>query len=193
VISTSCSLLHVPYTVKSEAQLDEKYRVNFAFAEEKLSELTEIAQLADSPDYEQDSTYLANQAVIEHKSGDAFRYDDIRKKVSALTEADFVRSPSFEERRKLQKQALKLPLLPTTTIGSFPHTANVKKLRSRYNDGEINACEYTGAIRRKIAEVIEFQEKIGLDVLVHGEYERNDMVEYFGEKLAGFVFTKYTR
>lgn len=190
VISTSCSLLHVPYTVKNESQLEKKYLVHFAFAEEKLSELTRIAQLSEDPNYELDDSYIENQAIIKQKNDSEFRYEDIRKKVANLTEGDFIRKPAFEERRKLQKRRLKLPLLPTTTIGSFPQTPDVKKLRRRYKSGEINASEYRGAIHRKIAEVIELQEEIGLDVLVHGEYERNDMVEYFGEKLAGFVFTK---
>ncbi len=190
VLSASCSLLYVPYSVRGESQLAEKYAAHFAFAEEKLAELAELAQLSDDPHYAQNGNYLENQAVIGQKNDSEFRYEDIRERVANLMEADFIRKPAFEERRKLQKRALKLPLLPTTTIGSFPQTADVKKLRSRYRNGEINASEYTGEINRKITEVIELQEEIGLDVLVHGEYERNDMVEYFGEKLAGFVFTK---
>ncbi len=190
VISTSCSLLHVPYTVKNETGLDEKYLAHLAFAEEKLSELAEIARLVDSRDYRSDSSYLANRAIISKKSGEDFRREDVRRKVALLEEKDFVRTPSFEERRELQKKVLQLPLLPTTTIGSFPQTTEIKKLRSLYKKGELNTDEYASAIKEKIAEVVKFQESIGLDVLVHGEYERNDMVEYFGEKLAGFVFTK---
>lgn len=190
VLSASCSLLHVPYTVKNEPQLAEKYAVHFAFAEEKLAELSELAGLSDDPHDEQNKKYAENLAVMGQKNDGEFRYDDIRERIAGLTEADFVRKPAFEERRKRQKQALNLPLLPTTTIGSFPQTADVKKLRSRYKNGEIAAAEYTDAIKGKIAEAVGLQEEIGLDVLVHGEYERNDMVEYFGEKLDGFVFTK---
>lgn len=190
VVSTSCSLLHVPYTVTNELQLEQKYLAHFAFAEEKLTELFELARLSEDPNYEERESYRANLAAVGRKDDDAFRDDDLRERISSLTEEDFVRRPSFEKRRKLQKEALKLPPLPTTTIGSFPQTDDVKRLRSRYKAGGMGEAEYTGAIRQKIAEAIALQEKIGLDVLVHGEYERNDMVEYFGERLGGFVFTQ---
>lgn len=189
VISTSCSLLHIPYTVKNEKQLPKKYLIHLAFAEEKLTELAEISQLSDSSDYRNASAYLANQAIISQKSDSEFKYTDIRKKVSDLKESDFTRIPLFAERRKLQKQVLNLPPLPTTTIGSFPQTNDVKKLRSQYKSGEIGVSDYLNAIKMKITDVIKLQENIGLDVLVHGEYERNDMVEFFGEKLSGFIFT----
>lgn len=190
VVSTSCSLLHVPYTVDNEQQIDAKYRIHFAFAQEKLSELTEIAQLSDDNDYEQSTDYIKNRDILSQKAGADFEYSDIREKAAALSKNDFIRKPAFEERRTIQKSALKLPLLPTTTIGSFPQTALIRKLRSQYKAGELDADKYNDDIKERITNVIRFQEDIGLDVLVHGEFERNDMVEYFGEKLAGFVFTK---
>jgi 5-methyltetrahydropteroyltriglutamate--homocysteine methyltransferase len=190
VINTSCSLLHVPYTTENETQIDSKYRVHFAFAQEKLKELKELAQLADEGNYQQNANYIKNCDILTQKADVDFEHRDIRGKVAALNENDFIRKPSFEERRKIQKAALKLPLLPTTTIGSFPQTAEVRKLRRQYKNGEIDTSTYSSAIKKKIAEIIRFQEDIGLDILVHGEFERNDMVEYFGEKLAGFIFTK---
>ena len=107
-----------------------------------------------------------------------------------MTERDFTRQPAFEEREKLQREALRLPILPTTTIGSFPQTGEVKALRKKLRKGEICPEEYEAGVRQKIADCIALQEELGLDVLVHGEYERNDMVEYFGENLEGFLFTR---
>lgn len=190
VLSTSCSLLHVPYTVKNELQLEEKYLVHFAFAEEKLRELSELAELSDDPSFSHNEKYVANLKIIRQKTGAEYRFDDVREKAASLSESDFTRLPLFDERRKIQKEQLGLPLLPTTTIGSFPQTAEVRRLRRRYKAGEIDAAAYKDAIHERIRGVIALQEEIGLDVLVHGEFERNDMVEYFGEKLDGFLFTK---
>lgn len=190
VLSTSCSLLHVPYTVKSEPQLDETYRVHLAFAQEKLTELSELARLSDEKTYGIQAGFLKNEEIIGQKQDNAFCHPDVREQIKALDESAFHRKPSFKTRQKLQKDALRLPPLPTTTIGSFPQTGDVRQLRRDYKNGAISATTYETAIQRKIADVIALQEEIGLDVLVHGEYERNDMVEYFGEKLSGFLFTK---
>lgn len=188
VINTSCSLLHVPYTVQSEAQLDESIRSAFAFAEEKLEELSELKALVDDNAYKHSPTFIANaqvQGAARHKSETS-----VQQRIDGLTDADFTRSPAFAERVALQNEALQLPLLPTTTIGSFPQTREVKLNRSRFKKGEITAEQYEQNLRGMIKECISLQEKLGLDVLVHGEFERNDMVEYFGEKLSGFLFTK---
>lgn len=190
VINTSCSLLHVPYTVEAETALDEKYLAHFSFAKEKLSELREISLLSDKSDYKNECSFKNNAAILKNKAADAFCFADIREKVAGLKNADFIRKPSFDERRKIQKKELDLPLLPTTTIGSFPQTAEVRKLRRDLKSGAVTKEQYDDEIKKRIETVIRFQEKIGLDVLVHGEFERNDMVEYFGEKLDGFVFTK---
>lgn len=190
VLGTSCSLLHVPYTVHNEPDLAETFREHFAFAEEKLEELAELARLSDDAAWATDAAFLRNRAILARKQDAAFRFNDVRAAVSSLREDDFIRRPAFEERRTIQKAALKLPLLPTTTIGSFPQTSEVRALRRDYKAGRITAETYHAAIRQKIADVIALQEEIGLDVLVHGEFERNDMVEYFGEKLDGFLFTK---
>ncbi|MFT8887836.1 MAG: 5-methyltetrahydropteroyltriglutamate--homocysteine S-methyltransferase [Ethanoligenens sp.] len=190
VLGSSCSLLHVPYTVQNESGIPDAYREHLAFAEEKLKELAELGRLSDDSAWETNPAFLHNRAILTRKQDAAFRFDDVRAAVSRLKGEDFTRYPSFEERRTIQKAALKLPLLPTTTIGSFPQTSEVRTLRRDCKSGRITVEAYHAAIREKIADVIALQEKIGLDVLVHGEFERNDMVEYFGEKLDSFLFTK---
>ncbi|MCR5593072.1 MAG: 5-methyltetrahydropteroyltriglutamate--homocysteine S-methyltransferase [Saccharofermentans sp.] len=187
VVNTSCSLLHVPYTLKSETKLKEEYRKHFAFAEEKLSELNEISKLIVK-DFTSEEAYVKNQELFE-KRADA-EDKAVQERVAAITDADYVRLPSFEEREKIQKETFKLPKFPTTTIGSFPQTADVRKNRLAFRKGEISKEEYDEFNKKKIAECIKLQEQIGLDVLVHGEFERNDMVEYFGENLNGYVFTE---
>ncbi len=189
VLSTSCSLLHVPYTLKHENKLSQKYLSHFAFAEEKLVELQELSKLADLKDYSSEDTYKNNQKLFARDSRDC-ENDKVKQRLSKITERDYIRLPKRSERQKLQKEVLELPEFPTTTIGSFPQTKDVKEKRSLYRKGEISKQEYVDFNRRKISECIKWQEEIGLDVLVHGEYERNDMVEYFGEALGGFLFTE---
>lgn len=188
VVNTSCSLLLVPYTLESETEIDGKIKVNLAFAEEKLSEIKEISELLDDAYYKENPKYTYNLSLINSKK--EYRDKEIQKKIDALTEKDFTRLPEFAEREKIQKKILGLPALPTTTIGSFPQTKEVKSLRAKFRKKEITKEEYDSQIKGKISECIKLQEKIGLDVLVHGEFERNDMVEYFGENLSGFLFTK---
>ena len=187
VLGTSCSLLHVPYTLANETKLSEDYKKHFAFAEEKLTELNEIASLAGT-DYENNDIFKKNQALFEGRIDSEDK--DVQAKVAAITDADYVRLPVFEEREKIQKDILNLPLFPTTTIGSFPQTSDVRKNRQEFKKGLKSREEYVEFNKQKIAECIKLQEEIGLDVLVHGEFERNDMVEYFGENLNGYVFTE---
>ncbi len=189
VIGTSCSLLHVPYTVNNETAMDERHTRHFAFAQEKLQELCDLRVLFDDPNYTQIPVYRENTALI--RSGTSAVDQAVRCAVDALTGDDFIRKPVFAKRRAIQKEALGLPVLPTTTIGSFPQTADVKALRRNLKKSEIALDEYKACIREKMADCIALQEDIGLDVLVHGEYERNDMVEYFGENLEGFLFTRH--
>ena len=188
VLSTSCSLLHVPYTIKHETKLSAKYLSYFAFAEEKLSELAELKELAESADYQLETTYQKNKKLFA-EGRDCFN-EQVHKRFSLVTEKDYTREPKRSERQKLQKKELGLPEFPTTTIGSFPQTKEVKANRSAYRQGKISEEEYKAFNKKKIAECVRWQEEIGLDVLVHGEYERNDMVEYFGEALGGFLFTE---
>ncbi len=188
VISTSCSLLHVPYSLESETSMDKKYKQYFAFAREKLGELGDLKNLYRDPEYSSNNMYLSNKTLIKSKL--EYADESTKKKITELKEEDFIRLPAFETREKLQKEKLSLPVLPTTTIGSFPQTSDVKSLRAKLRKGEISLEDYNDFIKKKISECIDLQEEIGLDVLVHGEYERNDMVEHFGENLEGFLFTQ---
>ena len=187
VLNTSCSLLHVPYTLDSETKLTEDYKKHFAFATEKLGEIKDIATLFDSQDAASE-VLKANKALFVDRinSVDAA----VQKRVSEIKDSDYTRLPVFEEREKIQKERLGLPLFPTTTIGSFPQTSDVRKNRQEFRKGLITKEQYEEFNEKKIAECIALQEEIGLDVIVHGEFERNDMVEYFGEHLAGYVFTE---
>ena len=188
VLSTSCSLLHVPYTVKHEDKLSQEYLSHFAFAEEKLMELQELSVLTDLKDYTSETAYMDNQKLFDKKRD--CENAEVKQRLSKVSESDYTRLPKRSERQKLQKKVLELPEFPTTTIGSFPQTKDVKANRSAYRRGDISKKEYVDFNKKKIAECVAWQEEIGLDVLVHGEYERNDMVEYFGEALGGFLFTE---
>jgi len=193
IIGTSCSLLHVPYSTRHETALPEQYRRHLAFAEEKLDEQKSIASILDrsSGDYASDPDFRENQAIIKEKKDlKEFYSQEARDRVASLGERDFSRGAEFHDRITRQRRSLDLPALPTTTIGSFPQTADVRKIRSDYRKEAITGEQYEAAIKDKIKGVIALQEEIGLDVLVHGEFERNDMVEYFGENLSGFLFTE---
>ena len=188
VLNSSCSLLHVPYTLKNETKLPEDVKKHFAYAEEKLSELAELKKILSSENPLETAEFAANHALCsEQRSG---LNAAVREKVAALSDKDFVRLPTFAERERIQKERFALPLLPTTTIGSFPQTAEVRANRAAFRKGEITEAQYEEINKKQIAECVELQEKIGLDVLVHGEFERNDMVEYFGECLDGYIFTE---
>ena len=188
VLSTSCSLLHVPYTLKHEKKLRAEQAKFFAFAEEKLTELSELAALAESHKYTELEAYHKNQELFTGTRD--CNNDEVRQRLETVTEEDYVRLPKRSERQALQKKEFGLPELPTTTIGSFPQTKDVKSQRAQLRKGEISEREYVDFVKGKIKECVKWQEDIGLDVLVHGEYERNDMVEYFGEALGGFLFTE---
>lgn len=188
VISTSCSLLHVPYTLENEEKLSKEYTAYFSFAKEKLVELSELGKLADSKNYAEYDIFEKNHKLFSG-SRDCTN-EDVRNRLSKVCESDYVRLPKRSERQKIQKEEFKLPKFPTTTIGSFPQTKDVKANRSAFKRGEKTEQEYVDFNKKKIAECVKWQEEIGIDVLVHGEYERNDMVEYFGESLGGFLFTQ---
>ncbi|HBC93065.1 MAG TPA: 5-methyltetrahydropteroyltriglutamate--homocysteine S-methyltransferase [Pelotomaculum sp.] len=188
VLGTSCSLLHVPYSVKSEKRLEPEIGRHFAFAEEKLGELRGLAELASDDRFTERESYVKNTALHHEKLEGADQ--KLRQRIASLSEKDFTRLPAFEERVKIQKEVFRLLLLPTTTIGSFPQTKDVKSNRARFKKDEISEAQYKENVRGKIASCIQLQEKLGLDVLVHGEYERNDMAEFFGENLSGFLFTQ---
>ena len=187
VLGTSCSLLHVPYTLEGENKLSAEVKRHFSFAVEKLSELLDLKKVlsgkAESSVLEENKALFASvRPNSEDKS--------VKERCAAITDADYTRLPAFSEREKIQKEEFKLPLFPTTTIGSFPQSADVRQNRNAFKKGEKTKEEYVAFNREKIAEWVKIQEDLDLDVLVHGEFERNDMVEYFGELLSGFLFTE---
>lgn len=187
IINTSCSLLHVPYTLEDET-LTESQKSQLAFAQEKLDELCELKELFSDSNDKNNYLFIRNEELVELRSGLSDK--KVQSKIASLSDEDFIRLPVFEEREKIQRKALRLPLLPVTTIGSFPQTAEVKANRSKWKKGKITLDEYKTNVKEKIASCIKLQEDIGFDVLVHGEFERNDMVEHFGENLEGYLFTK---
>lgn len=189
-VASASSLLHVPFSTAGEDALGEDVLRHFAFAVEKLGELADLACLADADDDARraSAALAANQALFDGSRVDAD--PAVAARLAALNDADFTRLPARAERQAAQREALGLPLLPTTTIGSFPQTREVRADRARLRKGEIGQREYDDLMKARIDECIREQERIGLDVLVHGEFERNDMVEYFGQNLNGFLFTK---
>lgn len=194
-IAPSCSLLHVPYDCGMEtdtAVLPAEIRTWLAFARQKLDEVTAIARLVTPESQEnRDEILEENRAAMESRRSSKFtNKPHIKARVEAVTQSDLHRDSSFDE-RQLQQQTLKLPLFPTTTIGSFPQTTEIRKLRNQLSLGKISEEEYRVAIEQEIERAIRFQEEIGMDVLVHGEFERNDMVQYFGEQLLGCCFTQF--
>lgn len=184
VVTTSCSLLHVPITTENE-EFKPAVKQHLAFAKEKLTELNDLSAILDG----QGQAKLAdNDQLFAHPrvQEDA----ELRKRIDSLSEDDFTRKPARAEREKIQKAEFKLPLLPTTTIGSFPQTRDVRVTRRKFRHHEISQDEYENFIKGKIDEWLKWQEDVGFDVLVHGEFERNDMVEYFGDHLSGYIFSK---
>lgn len=188
VLNTSCSLLHVPYTLKNEVKLADSYKKHFAYAEEKLQELSELKNIL-SAEYPVETTEYINNVNL-FKEDRHCNNLSVQERCSKLSSNDFTRLPIFEEREKIQKSEFNLPILPTTTIGSFPQTTDVRKNRADFRKGILSKNEYDNFLKSKIKECIKLQEDIGIDVLVHGEFERNDMVEYFGECLDGYIFTE---
>ena len=189
-VATACSLLHVPFSTAGEDGLGDEVLRHFAFAVEKLGELRAVADLSDADEEAKKASDLlrGNQALFDGTRVESDRA--VADRLAALTDEDATRLPARVERQRLQREALHLPLLPTTTIGSFPQTAEVRAARARLRKGELSREDYDAFIRSQIDQVIAWQEQIGLDVLVHGEFERNDMVEYFGQRLNGFLFTR---
>lgn len=186
VISGSCSLLHLPETLDVETDLDANVKAGLCFAQERLVEIRSLAKALRGGDIAGDQDWAAGQSALAKWKGYTARFiPAVSKQLETLTEAEETRLP-YEERRKLQQDKLQLPQLPTTTIGSFPQTPELRKARAARKKDEL---AYNTAIRAEIEKVIRLQEEIGLDVLVHGEPERNDMVQFFGDQLKGFATT----
>ncbi len=195
-IGSSCSLLHSPLDLNletNEQHLPNEVKQWLAFAKQKVEEIVTLKELVSENISETILLKLEiNKIAIHNKNKSTLIHNQIvKKRVENLTTHDSTRFSDFKTRQIEQKALLKLPLYPTTTIGSFPQTAEVRNWRARFKKNELSPSEYDQLIQKEIDETIKFQEDIDLDVLVHGEFERNDMVEYFGEKLEGFAFTSY--
>lgn len=190
IISPSCSLLHSPCDLDLETQLNTEIKQWLAFAKQKIEEVVTLKQLADG-DQSAVAKLEENKLAYNNRSTSKLVHNNkVKERVMAITEQDAQRESDFSTRIEKQHRILNLPLFPTTTIGSFPQTKDVRKWRAQFKKGEINAQQYDALLKKETAKTIRWQEEIGLDVLVHGEFERNDMVEYFGEQLDGFTFTK---
>ncbi|GAB3569333.1 5-methyltetrahydropteroyltriglutamate--homocysteine S-methyltransferase [Spirosoma luteolum] len=195
MLAPSCSLLHSPCDLdleQNEAVLTPAMKRWMAFARQKLDEVVTLGKLATATTSDSVGALLAdNQAAIDsRRTSPLIHKPRVAARVQAIEPADFNRQSAFVSRQVLQTASLRLPLFPTTTIGSFPQTDAVRQLRARFKKGELTVADYNQALEAETEAAIRWQEAVGLDVLVHGEFERNDMVEYFGEQLAGYVFTQ---
>ncbi|MFX0576847.1 5-methyltetrahydropteroyltriglutamate--homocysteine S-methyltransferase [Nocardia nepalensis] len=189
-VSSSCSLLHVPYALAPETGLDEQLRSWLAFGAEKVAEVRLLATgLNAGPQAITAELATVRSALAARRTDPRLDNPQVRARLAALG-PDAIRRAPAERRRVLQAERLRLPSLPTTTIGSYPQTPTIRLARAALRKGEIDRCEYVRRMRSEIADVIALQEKLGLDVLVHGEPERNDMVQYFAEQLDGFAVTE---
>ena len=186
-LGTSCSLQHVPHHLGAETALDSEVRSWLCFAREKLGELVSVAR----GEPEVDACAAARAALGSRRTHAGVKIREVRQALATLGESSAQRGLPLEERLPLQREALGLPLFPTTTIGSFPQTAEIRRLRARHRKGEIDAAAYERGLDAAMREAIRLQEELDLDVLVHGEFERTDMVEFFGEKLEGIAVTAH--
>lgn len=196
ILAPSCSLLHTPFDLDNETDettLPLEVKNWMAFAKQKIKELKVISNLASGVNSDANKKALEEnkKAMISKKESKLIHKEKVQDAVSNITPSQSKRNSKFTDRQILQQESLRLPLLPTTTIGSFPQTKEVRLLRSKLKNASLSQDEYNDAITTEIKKAIKWQEEIGLDVLVHGEFERNDMVEYFGEQLDGFAFTKF--
>lgn len=187
-VATSSSLLHTPVDLESETKLDPKIKDWFSFATQKLKEVVLLTKKTQGEDVT--AEFKANaESVKARKESSITSNPAVQERLTKVDESLSKRKAPFAERLPVQKKKFNLPLFPTTTIGSFPQTKDIRINRNKFNKGQLTSEQYEDFIKKEIESVIRFQEEVGLDVLVHGEPERNDMVQYFGEKLDGFVFT----
>ena len=190
-LGSSCSLLHSPLDLAAETGLDNEVRSWFAFARQKCIELTLLAGALAQADDLRLQQLLAYSAPIRARAASSRVHNAaVQARLATITPAQSQRQSPFPTRARLQRDHLKLPAWPTTTIGSFPQTSEIRALRLAFKQGKLGSADYEAALQQEIAAAVREQEALGLDVLVHGEAERNDMVEYFGEQLDGFAFTR---
>ena len=190
IVGPSCSLLHGPVDIEVETGLDEELRGWLAFARQKLAEIVTLTRAVNEGEGAVETELAANRAVMaSRRTSPRIHNQAVKDRAAAVTGEMLARQSGHAERRDQQARHIKLPLLPTTTIGSFPQTRDVRKARASARAGTMSAQEYERFLRAETEQAVRIQEEIGLDVLVHGEFERNDMVEYFGEHLSGFTPT----
>ena len=191
VVSTSCSLLHTPIDLDAEPRLDDELRSWMAFARQKVGEVATLTRAVNEGPGAIAAELDANRRALEsRRNSPRTRNPQVQERVASVTEDDARRATPFAERREAQQQRLDLPQFATTTIGSFPQTADIRQARVRLKNGEISEEQYLQEMRDEIERVIRLQDEVGLDVLVHGEPERNDMVQYFAEQMDGYAFTE---
>ena len=192
VIGPSCSLIHSPIDLDNEDKIDPEIKNWMAYAKQKLDEISTINKAArDGRDSVENTIKASDEAQQDRKTSKRIHNKEVKDRVASITPDMAKRKSPYAERRKVQQAEIKLPAFPTTTIGSFPQTPDIRKARADFKRGDIDQATYEEAMKKEIQTVIDFQEEIDLDVLVHGEPERNDMVEYFGEQLEGFVFSRF--
>lgn len=190
IVAPSCSLLHSPVDLDLETALDSQTKSWMAFAKQKLDEIAAIAKGANEGDAAIAAALKDSDAVAaDRKSSPRIHNKAVKDRLAAVTPEMLKRKSPYAKRTETQRASLNLPLFPTTSIGSFPQTEEIRKTRAAFKKGTIGIAEYEAAMKKEIEHCVRYQEKIGMDVLVHGEAERNDMVEYFGEQMEGFVFT----
>ena len=192
-VAASCSLLHSPVDLGREDKLDAELKSWLAFAVQKCEEVALLAQAVDQPEAPAVLAALAESRAVQvaRQASTRIHKPAVQARVAAITEQDSQRQSPFAQRIEKQRVGLNLPLLPTTTIGSFPQTASIRLARQSYKAGKLSEAEYVEAMHSEIKHAVQVQENLGLDVLVHGEAERNDMVEYFAEQLDGYAFTRF--
>lgn len=189
-VAPSCSLLHAPVDLDGETALDDDLKAWLAFAKQKLDEVSVLAGVGSDESRIDEALAVSNKAARSRQSSPRIHSQDVADRVQSIAPSDLARSNPFPIRRAKQHAAVALPPFPTTTIGSFPQTAAVRKARAAYRKGTLDRVGYETFLKDETEQAVRIQEELGLDVLVHGEFERTDMVEYFGEKLDGFAFTR---
>ncbi|WP_050025341.1 5-methyltetrahydropteroyltriglutamate--homocysteine S-methyltransferase [Verrucomicrobium sp. BvORR034] len=187
-VAPSCSLMHSPVTLTNEPKLDDELKNWLAFADQKLAEVVDLRQLLDGTGAI-DKLAANKAAAASRKSSTRIHNDAVKSRLAAVQASDYERASAFPARQQQQAAKLQLPEFPTTTIGSFPQTAEVRKARAQWKKGELSDEAYDKFLKEETAKCVAWQDEIGIDMPVHGEFERNDMVEYFGENLEGFAFT----
>jgi 5-methyltetrahydropteroyltriglutamate--homocysteine methyltransferase len=192
-VAGSCSLLHSPVDLEREDQLDAELKSWLAFAKQKCNEISILSTALNDPQAERVQTAFAESRAVQlsRQHSPRIHKPEVQARVAAITAADSQRQSAFAERIDLQRARLNLPAFPTTTIGSFPQTASIRLARQSWKQGKLSANDYHDAMRAEIRHAVNTQERLGLDVLVHGEAERNDMVEYFAEQLDGYAFSRF--